>query len=56
VTLNTDVERTLLWALRTDLALTGTKYGCGQGFCGACMVIVDGKVVRSCLTSNHRGL
>ena len=51
VTLNTDVERTLLWVLRTDFALTGTKYGCGQGFCGACKVIVEGKAVRSCLTS-----
>jgi aerobic-type carbon monoxide dehydrogenase small subunit (CoxS/CutS family) len=51
VTLNTDAERALLWVLRTDLALTGTKYGCGQGFCGACTVIVEGKAVRSCLTS-----
>ncbi len=48
VTLETDGERTLLWVLRTDLQLTGTKYGCGIGMCGACTVIVDGIAVRSC--------
>jgi aerobic-type carbon monoxide dehydrogenase small subunit (CoxS/CutS family) len=46
--LTTDGERMLLWVLRTDLGLTGTKYGCGIGVCGACTVIVDGKAVRSC--------
>jgi aerobic-type carbon monoxide dehydrogenase small subunit (CoxS/CutS family) len=50
VTLNGDDARALLWVLRTDFALTGAKYGCGQGFCGACTVLVDGKAVRSCLT------
>jgi aerobic-type carbon monoxide dehydrogenase small subunit (CoxS/CutS family) len=49
VSIDTDDERTLLWVLRTDFALTGTKYGCGQGFCGACSVLVEGKAVRSCL-------
>jgi len=48
VSLPVDGERMLLWALRTDLGLTGAKYGCGEGFCGACTVIVDGEAVRSC--------
>jgi len=47
--LTVDPERTLLWVLRTDLALTGTKYGCGQGHCGACTVLVNREAVRSCL-------
>jgi nicotinate dehydrogenase subunit A len=51
VTLNTDDDRTLLWVLRTDLELTGTKYGCGEGLCGACTAIVGDKTVRSCKTS-----
>jgi len=41
-------ERTLLWVLRTDLGLTGTKYGCGIVQCGACTVLVDNRAVRSC--------
>jgi aerobic-type carbon monoxide dehydrogenase small subunit (CoxS/CutS family) len=41
-------ERMLLWILRTDLGHTGTKYGCGEGFCGACTVLVDGKPTFSC--------
>jgi aerobic-type carbon monoxide dehydrogenase small subunit (CoxS/CutS family) len=45
-----DSDRVLLWVLRTDLGLTGTKYGCGESFCGACTVIVDGEAVRSCQT------
>ena len=44
-------RRSLLWALRTELGLTGTKYGCGVGLCGSCTVVVDGKAVRSCRTS-----
>jgi aerobic-type carbon monoxide dehydrogenase small subunit (CoxS/CutS family) len=48
VRLETDDKRTLLWVLRTDLGLTGTKYGCGVGLCGSCTVVVDGKAVRSC--------
>jgi aerobic-type carbon monoxide dehydrogenase small subunit (CoxS/CutS family) len=49
-TLHADDDRMLLWALRTDLGLTGTKYGCGEGLCGACTVVVDGKAMRACST------
>ena len=48
VSLEADDERMLLWILRGDLALTGTKYGCGEGICGACAVEIDGEAHRSC--------
>ena len=48
VTLTTDSDRSLLWVLRTDFNLTGTKYGCGEGHCGACTVLLDNEAVRSC--------
>ncbi|KAA0226581.1 (2Fe-2S)-binding protein [candidate division KSB1 bacterium] len=46
--LRVDANRTLLWVLRTDLGLTGTKYGCGEGLCGACTVMLDKEAIRSC--------
>jgi len=49
VSLTTDGDRKLLWVLRTDLGLTGTKYGCGKGLCGSCTVILDDRAVRSCV-------
>ena len=45
-----DPEKPLLWALREDLAMPGTKFGCGAGLCGACTVLLDGQPVRSCQT------
>ncbi len=49
VRLEVDGDRALLWVLRTELGLTGTKFGCGEGHCGACTVLVDNIASRSCL-------
>ena len=46
-----DAERSLLSVLRDDLELTGCKYGCGEGKCGACTVLIDGRPTRSCTTA-----
>jgi len=50
VRLETEAERSLLEVLREDLGLTASKYGCGEGQCGACTVLLDGRAVRSCVT------
>ena len=47
---NVDPNTPLLWAIREQVGLTGTKYGCGMALCGACTVHIDGKAVRSCVT------
>jgi len=48
VSLTTDSDRMLLWILRSDLVHTGTKYSCGEGFCGSCTVLVNNETVLSC--------
>jgi aerobic-type carbon monoxide dehydrogenase small subunit (CoxS/CutS family) len=48
VKLTVDSERMLLWVLRTELGLTGPKFGCGIGFCGACTVLINDEAIRSC--------
>lgn len=50
VTLDIDEDMPLLWAIRDEIGLTGTKYGCGIGMCGACTVHVGGRATRSCIT------
>ncbi|HET6367112.1 MAG TPA: 2Fe-2S iron-sulfur cluster-binding protein, partial [Pseudomonadales bacterium] len=50
VTVGAEPDKPLLWVLREDLGLTGTKFGCGMALCGACTVHVDGSPVRSCVT------
>ncbi|MGB5364734.1 MAG: (2Fe-2S)-binding protein [Polyangiales bacterium] len=50
VRLEVDTSRKLIWVLRTELAMTGTKPSCARGLCGACTVLVDDRPVRSCIT------
>lgn len=49
-TINSDPDTPLLWVIRDELKLTGTKFGCGAGLCGACTVHLDGVAIRSCIT------
>ena len=55
VRVDADRDRPLLGVLRDDLDLTGSKYGCGEGRCGACTVLIDGQPARSCITTRRRG-
>ncbi|AGH48196.1 MULTISPECIES: (2Fe-2S)-binding protein [Sphingomonadales] len=50
VSVDADEDSALLWAIRDDIGLTGTKFGCGIGMCGACTVHVGGRATRSCIT------
>jgi isoquinoline 1-oxidoreductase subunit alpha len=50
VTVDAEPDTPLLWVIRDDLGLTGTKFGCGIGMCGACTVHIDGRAARSCIT------
>ena len=51
VSLRVDGDRPLLWVLRTDLGVTGAKFGCGEGLCGACTVLINNEAVPACQTS-----
>ena len=53
-TVQVDPDKSLLWVLREDLGLTGTKYGCGMAICGCCTVHLDGEAIRSCVTPMSR--
>ncbi len=53
-TVEVEPEKPLLWVLREDLGLTGTKYGCGMAICGCCTVHLDGDAIRSCVTTISR--
>jgi isoquinoline 1-oxidoreductase subunit alpha len=48
-TIDADADTPLLWVLRDEVGLTGTKFGCGAGLCGACSVLLDGQITRSCI-------
>ncbi len=50
VSVDVDADTPLLWVIRDDVGLTGTKFGCGIGMCGACTVLVGGRATRSCIT------
>ena len=50
IAVDVEPEMPLLWALRDELGLVGTKFGCGAGLCGACTVLIDGEARRSCIT------
>ena len=54
VSVHSPDDAPLLWVIRDELGLTGTKFGCGIGFCGACTVHVEGRATRSCITSRRR--
>ena len=48
---NVDADTPLLWVLRDELNYTGTKFGCGRGFCGTCTIHLDGEATRACMTA-----